>query len=378
MYKGTDSFEHNEDANIGVLLCNLGSPDAPTAPALRRYLREFLSDPRVVEVPRLLWFLVLNLVILVIRPRRSAKLYRKVWRTDGSPLALITAEQAVKLEEQLAVHGSYAIEYGMRYGSHSIASALETLTRRGARKIIALPLYPQYSGATNGSTFDAIANELRQTRWVPDLNFVASYHDHPRYIDACAQHIAEYWKQHGRGEKLILSYHGTPQRYHDQGDPYFCQCQKTSRLIAEVLGIKADDCLTTFQSRFGREPWLQPYTDEVLRTLPDKGITAIQVFCPGFAADCLETLEEIDIQAREIFAEAGGTRFDYIPALNAESAHIDALACIALENSRGWPNDGETTAARSARSCRRSPASRTTEGRLDLAACCCLSWGWAA
>ncbi|MDP5071587.1 MAG: ferrochelatase, partial [Congregibacter sp.] len=261
-YAGTPNFDHAQKPSIGVLVTNLGTPQAPHKKALRPYLKQFLSDPRVVEIPRLLWWLILNGVILNIRPARSAAAYRTVWTDEGSPLLVHTQNQAKELEKRLhAHHGDKVIvDFAMRYGQPSIADALESLISRGARQLLVLPLYPQYSGPTGGSTFDAIAEDFCKRRWLPDLQFVANYHDEPGYITAVANSIRQHWESHGRTDKLVFSYHGEPRRYLDNGDPYHCHCHKTTRLVAEELGLAEHEYLSTFQSRFGREEWLKPYT----------------------------------------------------------------------------------------------------------------------
>lgn len=340
-YQGQTDFDHAGKHTIGVLLTNLGTPEAPTRKALRKYLKQFLWDPRVVEVPRPVWWLILNGIILNLRPGKSAKLYQSIWTDEGSPLMVITKKQCDALAVRLGNEQDIIVDYAMRYGKPSIDSALQRLQQAGAHKIIVLPLYPQYSGATTGSTFDAVAAALTQSRWVPDLRFIANYHDHPLYIKACAEKIRDSWQQHGKPQKLLFSYHGLPKRYLDNGDPYFCHCHKTSRLLADQLGIAEDDYLTCFQSRFGREEWLKPYTDETLQQLPAQGIKSVQVFCPGFAADCLETLEEIAVLNQGIFKEAGGEEYHYIPALNDDELHVDVLAALLQANLAGWDLPGE-------------------------------------
>jgi ferrochelatase len=337
-YLNTPHYPHQQRAKIGILICNLGTPTAPNAKALKPYLKQFLSDPRVVEIPRILWWVILNAVILRIRPKRSARSYGKIWTEQGSPLMTHTQAQAEKLATALAAKypEDLCCTYAMRYGEPSISNAVQTLTEQGARKLMVIPLYPQYSAATNASTFDALAADFTKRRWLPDLRFVSHYHDYPPYIDALAKSVEAHWRIHGRAEKLLFSYHGTPQRYLDNGDPYHCECHKTSRLLAEKLGLEKQQYVTCFQSRFGREPWLQPYADQTLEELAAQGIRSVQVICPGFSADCLETLEEIDQQNRELFLESGGERFEYIPALNSEPDHIAMLQQLVEDNLGGW------------------------------------------
>lgn len=337
-FRGVDDFTHDQAESTGVLITNLGTPDAPTTAALRRYLKEFLWDPRVVEVPRPLWWLILNGIILNVRPRRSARAYREVWTEQGSPLLLHTRDQAQRLQERLSARFGprVQVEFAMRYGNPSISSVIDRMQRAGVRRLLVLPLYPQYSGATTASTFDAVAADFRRRRWLPELRMINHYHDFPPYIEALAASVQRHWQVHGRAERLILSYHGVPKRYLLQGDPYFCECHKTSRLLAERLGLQEGEWLTTFQSRFGREEWLRPYTDETLQALPGQGVKSVQVLCPGFAADCLETLEEIGQENRDYFLAAGGERYQYIAALNADPLHIDALEALVLEHLHGW------------------------------------------
>ena len=330
-YIGETDYDHKGlSPRSGVLLCNLGTPDKPSSSKLRSYLKQFLSDPRVVEVPRIIWWLVLNLIILTIRPRRSAKLYQTVWTEDGSPLLVNSLSQTEKLKTALEKKYNYEIpvELGMRYGNPSIHSAIEKLTSQNVRNITVLPLYPQYSGATTGSTFDAIADVFKKTRWVPELHFVGGYHQSSKFISALVKTIENQLKKSGNPDMIIMSYHGTPERYLKNGDPYHCFCHQTTRLVSEVLNFESDKIITTFQSRFGREPWLQPYTDETIESLPTKNIKKIFIICPGFSSDCLETLEEINGEAREIFFEAGGEEFEYISCLNDDNDHIEVLVDI--------------------------------------------------
>ncbi len=340
-YTGSQNFDHSQPPRVGVLLTNLGTPDAPEKKAVRKYLKQFLWDPRVVEIPRPAWWLILNGIILRLRPSRSAASYRKVWTDRGSPLMFHTRDQAEALRAHMAKrHGEQLIvDFAMRYGSPDIAGAVQGLLQQGVSKLLVLPLYPQYSGATTGSTFDALAADFTRRRWLPEFRFVAQYHDHPAYIEAVAESIQRYRAQHGSADTLVFSYHGEPRRYLDQGDPYHCQCHKTTRLIAERLGLQESEYITTFQSRFGKAEWLKPYTDATLKALPGQGVKSVQVVCPGFAADCLETLEEIDEENRDYFIAAGGDNFSYIPCLNSEPGHISALASIIEEQLAGWLSD---------------------------------------
>ncbi|MCC1497821.1 ferrochelatase [Alcanivorax sp. 1008] len=353
-YRGASQFRHDQPSRVGLLITNLGTPDAPTTPALRRYLAEFLSDPRVVEVPRLLWMLILHGIILRVRPRRSAHAYQSVWTDAGSPLMLHTVAQRDALRAALKPKwgDDLIVECAMRYGNPSITSVLESMQQQGVRQLLVLPLYPQYSAATTASTFDALAADFSQRRWLPDLRFISHYHDFSPYIEALASQVESHWAQHGQPDKLVLSYHGVPQRYLDNGDPYHCECHKTSRLLAERLGLSKDQYITTFQSRFGREEWLKPYTDETLKSLPGQGVKHVQVVCPGFSSDCLETIEEVDIENREYFMAAGGEKFHYIPALNALPSHIQALQALIEQELCGWraaDNSGQVLQARKER-----------------------------
>jgi ferrochelatase len=337
-YHGYPDFKHNQHCRVGVLLTNLGTPEAPTAKALRPYLKQFLWDPRVVEVPRPLWWLILNGIILRVRPKRSAAAYAEVWTDEGSPLLTHSLNQAKALQSALAEsYGDQVIvDVAMRYGKPSIASVIDKMLSAGVRKLIVLPLYPQYSAATTGSTFDAIADEFKQRRWLPDFRFVSHYHDHSGFIHAITNRIKAHWAEHGRTDKLLFSYHGMPQKYLENGDPYHCECHKTTRLIAEQLGLAPSEYLTTFQSRFGRDPWLQPYTDETLKALPQQGVKSVQIICPGFSSDCLETIEEIGGENCEYFLEAGGERYEYIPCLNAEPDHIELMRTLIEEQAKDW------------------------------------------
>jgi ferrochelatase len=323
---------------VGVLLANLGTPDAPTAPALRRYLREFLLDPRVIEMNRALWWTILHVAILPTRPKVSAALYKKVWTEEGSPLLVISRRQAAAVAAVLAreVGTPVHVAVGMRYGNPSIRAALRELAGKGCRRILVLPLYPQYAAVTTGSTFDAVAAELSTWRWVPEVRTVHHYHDVPAYSDALAASIREAWAAGGQAEKLLFSFHGIPQRYFDAGDPYFCHCHKTARLAAERLGLPRERWEISFQSLFGREEWIKPYSEQTIKAMARSGVKTLDVVCPGFSADCLETLEEIDEQNREFFLHAGGESYRYIPALNDRPDHVRVLADIVQANLAGW------------------------------------------
>ncbi|MBC6906333.1 ferrochelatase [Saccharophagus sp. K07] len=330
-YRGQDkTFHERHKPTVGVLLTNLGTPAAPTAEALRPYLKEFLSDPRVIELPKWKWWPILHGIILRVRPKKSAKLYASVWTEQGSPLMSISLEQTAKLNAyfERKYPGKVRVKLGMRYGEPAIGKVLREFQDEGINRIIVLPLYPQYSGPTVGSTFDAVAQELIHWRWTPELHFINTYHDHPLYIEALANSVKAHIAEHGEPEKLILSYHGMPQRYFDGGDPYYCYCQKTSRLVAEKLGWDKDRYITSFQSQFGKEEWIKPDTSTTLQQLAQNGIKKVAVICPGFSADCLETLEEIGVENKKLFLSAGGESYHYIPALNAGEEHIGVMGTL--------------------------------------------------
>ncbi|MES9868799.1 MAG: ferrochelatase [Sedimenticola sp.] len=321
----------------GVLLTNLGTPDAPTTADVRRYLKEFLSDPRVVETPRLIWWLILNGIILRTRPAKSAEAYRQVWTEKGSPLLDISQRQATALQERLQQRSEQPIKVAlaMRYGNPSIAEGLESLRKANARRIIVLPLYPQYSATTTASTLDAVSDVLKTWRWLPELRFISHYQDHPGYIGALAESVREYWQQHGEPDRLLISFHGIPQDYADAGDPYPEECSTTAQLLADNLGLEAERWSMTFQSRLGRKEWLKPYTDKTLKQWGSEGTGKVHVICPGFSADCLETIEEIGQENRDYFVQAGGGEYRYIPALNDRKDHIEALTDLVLSNCWG-------------------------------------------
>ncbi|MGH8226558.1 MAG: ferrochelatase [Steroidobacteraceae bacterium] len=337
-YVSSPDFRHDGAERIGVLLANSGTPSSLAVREVRRFLAAFLSDPRIIELPQALWLPLLHGVILRTRPRRSARKYAKIWTAEGSPLAAISAQLRSSLTGTLAerVLAPFSLELGMLYSKPTIADALERLRALGAQRILVVPLFPQYSGASTGSVYDGVSAELRRWRWLPELRFVAEYHDYPGYIDALRASVERHWQEHGRTRHLLVSFHGVPERYFHQGDPYFCKCQKTARLLADELMLKEHEWSVSFQSRVGPVKWLQPYTSEVLSGFPARGIDRVTVVCPGFAIDCLETLEEIDIENRRLFLEAGGREFQYVPALNARPEHANFLADLIAQHCQGW------------------------------------------
>lgn len=321
-----------------VLLCNLGTPDEPTPAAVRRYLREFLSDPRVVEIPRLVWMLILHGIVLRFRPAKSAAKYAKIWTPEGSPLAVWTRKQATLLGGYLGERGArVVVRHAMRYGNPSTPSVLDELKAGGVQRILVLPLYPQYSATTTASMVDAINAWSARTRTLPEIRFVNHYHDDPGYIAALAKRITDHWAAHGRPDKLVMSFHGIPRRSLTLGDPYHCECHKTARLLAERLGLAAEQFVVTFQSRLGRAEWLKPYTQPTVEALAKQGVGRVDVVCPGFPADCLETLEEIGMEVRAAFLTAGGKEFHHIACLNDQHEWIAALSAITLRHLQGWP-----------------------------------------
>ncbi len=336
-FQAEPAFRHGQTARNALLLVNLGTPDAPTAPALRRYLAEFLSDPRVVEIPRLVWLPILHGIILRTRPARSAAKYASVWLPEGSPLAVWTKRQTEAVAAELAQRGhKLLVRHAMRYGNPSIPSVMDALRTEGATRVLVLPLYPQYAAATTASISDKILAWACQTRRLPELRFVAEYHDEPGYIAALADKVRAHWLTQGRAERLVLSFHGVPHRSLTLGDPYHCQCHKTARLLAAKLALPQGEMLVTFQSRFGKAKWLEPYTEPTLRELATQGVKTVDVMCPGFVADCLETLEEIAQEAKAAFLEAGGQGFRYIDCLNDQASWIMALSSLAERHLQGW------------------------------------------
>jgi ferrochelatase len=351
-YAPEPAHTHGSPRRTGILLVNLGTPEAPTAPALRRYLKQFLSDPRVVEIPRPIWWLILNGIILNVRPKKSAAKYASVWMPEGSPLRVYTERQAKLLKGVLGAQGyDVLVEYAMRYGQPSIAAMLDKLKTAGCNRILVVPLYPQYAASTTASVFDDVADWAKRTRHLPALRFVRNYHDDVSYIAALAGSLKEHWSQSGgrpaRADyRLVMSFHGLPRRSLTLGDPYFCECQKTGRLLAAALGLNEQQYVVTFQSRFGKAEWLQPYTQATLEKLPRDGIKRVDVICPGFASDCLETLEEIAMECKTAYLSSGGGEFHYIPCLNDRQSGIAMLAGIVKDHLGNWlvpqPTDPQT------------------------------------
>jgi len=325
-FKGEQNFQHENEQKKGVLIAYLGTPDSPDVLSVRRYLKEFLSDPRIIEVPKIIWWFVLNIFILNFRSFNSARLYKSIWTDGGSPLLV----NCIKIKEkvQKSLPSNYQVALGMRYGNPSIKSALNELKEANCRDIEVITLFPHYSATTVGSIFDAVSTEIKSWRWVPSVKFLNSYHDNPLLIEILSERIQKSFDSQGKPDKLVFSYHSIPKKYFDSGDPYHCLCQKTSRLIAENLSLDEKDYITTFQSRFGPSEWLKPYTSETMKSLPKEGIKSVQVVSPGFGVDNLETLQEIDIENKEYFEDAGGENFHYIPCLNDDDDHVEFLISL--------------------------------------------------
>lgn len=325
-------------SNIGVLLVNLGTPEAPTESAVRAFLKQFLSDPRVVDLPRWQWLPILNGIILRFRPKKVAKAYQSIWQEQGSPLMSISLQQRDALETRLSeVMGmDVPVELGMTYGKPSMRHGIDALTAKGCERIVVLPLFPQFSCSTTGAVFDALAAEFATMRTFPHTRLVRDYHNHDGYIGALASSVERHWHEHGRGQKLLMSFHGVPKRYVDEGDIYQHQCLETARLVAEKLQLSQGQWMACFQSRFGKEEWLTPYTDETLEALPKQGVSKIDIISPAFSVDCLETLEEIAIEGKEEFLEAGGESYQFIPCLNAGADHIDMMVDLVKAEVQGW------------------------------------------
>lgn len=349
-YKKEPPRTHGTFSKTAVVLVNLGTPDAPTTAAVRRYLKQFLSDPRVVEIPKAVWWFILRGLILPFRSGKSAEKYASIWGKEGSPLKVHTEKQALLLRGYLGERGhELQVAYAMRYGNPSLPDVLDKLKQDGCDRILILPAYPQYSGTTTASVNDAVSHHYANVRNVPELRFVKHYHDHEGYVHALSKSVLAYWEMHGRPDKLVMSFHGVPKRTLLLGDPYYCECQKTARLLAMQLGLAPDEYVVSFQSRFGKAEWLQPYTAPTLIQLAKEGVSRVDVMCPGFTSDCIETLEEIAMEAKADFLTVGGKEFHYIPALNESPEWINALADIVEHHMAGWPTQ-HTAAARQERS----------------------------
>ncbi|CAN1507491.1 MAG: ferrochelatase [Sulfuritalea sp.] len=337
-YNPEPKYEHGDQLKVGILVANLGTPDAPTAKALRPYLRQFLSDTRVVEIPKAIWWFILNGIILVIRPKKSAEKYAQVWTKEGSPLLVHAQKQATLLRGFLGqkIKSPFAVELGMSYGNPSMESAIAKLKAQHCDRILVFPLYPQYAASSTASAMDAVFRVLLKTRNQPAIRSIRNYNDHPAYIAALASSVREHWQANCKPNKLVISFHGVPKVHLTSGDPYHCQCHKTGRLLAEALDLTKDEYMVAFQSRFGKQEWLKPYLANTLTALGQAKTKRIDVICPGFSSDCLETLEEIAIEGKHIFQSNGGGDYHYIPALNENEAWIHAMTSIALENLQGW------------------------------------------
>lgn len=330
-YLGNEHDISNRSDKTGVLLINLGSPERPVCPGLRKYLAEFLMDPRVIEIPKLLRLILVRGIIINVRSHKSAATYRQIWTEQGSPLLQNSQNLSNKVSELIGE--DYHVEVAMRYGKPSILSKIKKLHEAGINKIITIPLYPQYSASTNGSTFDAVARALSRQRWVPNLVFVSDYYKYDSYIRSIGESIKAHWNENGRAQKLIMSFHGIPKKYVLKGDPYQAQCIDSANRIAEYLDLQEQDWMLVFQSRFGAQEWLQPYCDQTLKSLPKQGIKSIDIICPGFSADCLETLEEIEEENKEYFLESGGEQYSYIPCLNDSNDHAELMVEIIKHHS---------------------------------------------
>ena len=357
-FNAEPSYTHGQPARTGVLLVNLGTPDKPDAPSLRRYLKQFLSDDRVVEIPKAVWWFILNVIILNVRPKQSAEKYASVWTDEGSPLRVHTERQAKLLRGWMVAEGQRDIEvrHAMRYGSPSIASVLDEVKAEGATRVLILPAYPQYSGTTTASVTDAVMAWAMKARQLPELRFINRYHDDPGYIRALAKTVRAHWLANGQADQLVMSFHGVPERTLTLGDPYHCECHKTARLVAQELGLPRERYTVTFQSRFGKAKWLEPYTEPTLIKMGGEGVKSVDLLCPGFTSDCLETLEEINMEAREAFLHAGGERFEYIPCLNDHPDWIRGLTELVERHLQGWPTQSPASEAERAGSRERALA----------------------
>ena len=336
-YLANKDYQHGTNPSTGILLVNLGTPEAPTTAAVRRYLAEFLSDPRVVEIPRPLWWLILHLLVLPFRPRKSAEAYEKIWLPEGSPLLVYSSRLSLEISKKLQdEHQGTIVKLAMRYGKPAIEEVLNEMREKSVQRLLILPMFPQYSATTTASVFDEVARILSTWRWQPELRYINHYHKHSLYVHAGAEQIRSFRSQHGCGDLLLFSFHGLPKRNLLEGDPYHCQCHATARLIAQALSLNEHEYKLCFQSRFGRAEWLQPYTEPTLCELAKQGVKTIDVFCPGFSVDCLETLEEIAIRGREVFIEAGGLELRYIPALNDSQLHVASITNLISRNIENW------------------------------------------
>lgn len=339
-YHKENSYTHGTEPKVGIILANLGTPDSPTPAALRKYLQQFLMDRRVVEIPRFIWCWILHFIILVFRPSASAKKYASIWTKNGSPLFVNLMKQKKVFEQKIKKKYKQPIvtEIGMSYGQPSIASAVEKLKQQNCTKILFFPLYPQYASSSSGAAFDGLFKKLIRVRNIPEIRIIRNYHDHPAYIKALVSSISKHWKKNGKPNKLVFSFHGVPKKSLMDGDPYHCECHKTARLVAESLNLNDDQFLVCFQSRFGKAEWLKPYFAEKIKLLGEEKSLKVDVICPGFSSDCLETLEEINMEGKEIFSENGGDakKYSYIPALNDNELWIEAMLSISDNHLNGW------------------------------------------
>jgi ferrochelatase len=338
-YQIEQTYTHGTPEKTAVLLINLGTPDAPTAQAVRPYLKEFLGDPRVVEIPKLVWWLILNGIILNTRPKKSAQKYASIWMPTGSPLRVYTERQTLLLRQHLQAitdNSTIVVEYAMRYGNPSVASVLSKLKAQNCQRILLVPMYPQFAASSSATALDAVFKELLQFRNMPAIRTVKHFHDDPGYIKSSAQNISDYWAKHGRPDKLVMSFHGVPTYTLEKGDPYHCECLKSGRLIAEALGLTSEQYVISFQSRFGKTEWIKPYTTATLEALGKLGTKRVDVVCPGFVADCLETLEEVAMEGKIDFQQAGGGDYHFIPCLNDRPDWIHALGELIKSNLHGW------------------------------------------
>ncbi|HCI51951.1 MAG TPA: ferrochelatase [Gallionella sp.] len=339
-YLTEPGYTHGTPEKTGILLVNLGTPDAPTAKAVRPYLKQFLGDRRVVEIPRAIWWLILNGIILNVRPKKSAEKYASVWLAEGSPLRVYTEKQAIMLQGYLGerTRAPFAVEFAMTYGNPSIPDAMRRLKAQNCQRILVVPLFPQYAASSTAPVFDQVFGELQKMRNIPAIRTLKHFHDDAGYIKSLAANINEYWTKHGRPEKLVMSFHGVPQYTLDKGDPYHCECHKSGRLLAEALGLTREQYVVSFQSRFGRAEWIKPYTTATLLELGRQKTRRVDIVCPGFVGDCLETLEEIAMEGREDFQHAGGGEYHYIPCLNDRDDWMRALTDLVMDNLQGWLN----------------------------------------